>query len=132
MTMRFFGSSKNILLIVICGHALLTSSNSVADEIRVYSGGAPQQILRALTPEFEAATGHKVTFTFALVTAIQQKLNIDANGTDRGRAFLGVPTKTGPFPNSRSVYASNETTQFAIGEGHTPTITVDLSSNPTP
>lgn len=45
-----------------------------ADEIRVFSGGAPQQVLQALAPAFERSTGHKVAFTFALVTAIQQKL----------------------------------------------------------
>ncbi len=45
-----------------------------ADEIRVFSGGAPQHVLQTLAPEFEKVTGHKLTFTFALVTAIQQKL----------------------------------------------------------
>jgi molybdate transport system substrate-binding protein len=53
---------------------LLNPSQSIADEIRVFSGGAPQAILRSVAPEFEATTGHKVIFTFALVTAIQQKL----------------------------------------------------------
>ena len=48
-----------------------------ADEIRVFAGGAPQQALRALAPGFEQASGHRIGFTFALVTAIEQKL---ANG----------------------------------------------------
>ena len=47
-----------------------------ADEIRVFSGGAPQHVLQSLAPEFEKATGHKLDFTFALVTAIQQKLAV--------------------------------------------------------
>lgn len=45
-----------------------------ADSIRVFSGGAPQHVLQSLAPEFEKATGNRVSFTFALVTAIQQKL----------------------------------------------------------
>ncbi len=50
------------------------ASDLSADEIRVFSGGAPQHVLQTLAPEFEMATGQKVSFTFALVTAIQQKL----------------------------------------------------------
>jgi molybdate transport system substrate-binding protein len=45
-----------------------------AAEIRVFSGGAPQPVLRVLTPEFEAASGHKVAFTFQIVSQIQQRL----------------------------------------------------------
>ena len=45
-----------------------------AADIRVFSGGAPQAVLRGLAPEFEQATGHRITFTFALVTEIRQKL----------------------------------------------------------
>jgi len=40
----------------------------------VFSGGAPQHVLQTLAPEFERATGHKLSFTFALVTTIQKKL----------------------------------------------------------
>ena len=45
-----------------------------AAELRVYSGGAPQETLKLLAPEFEKATGHRVAFTFAVVGAIQQRL----------------------------------------------------------
>jgi molybdate transport system substrate-binding protein len=45
-----------------------------AAEIRVYSGGAPEAVLRALAPDFEAQSGHRIIFTFALVTDIQRKL----------------------------------------------------------
>jgi molybdate transport system substrate-binding protein len=48
--------------------------SATAADIRVYSGGAPQAVLRALAPDFEAETGHRVIFTFALVTDIQRKL----------------------------------------------------------
>jgi molybdate transport system substrate-binding protein len=45
-----------------------------ASEIRVYSGGAPQRVLRTLTPAFETATGHKVVLTFQIVGEIQDRL----------------------------------------------------------
>ena len=45
-----------------------------AAELRVYSGGAPQETLKLLAPEFEKATKHAVAFTFAVVGAIQQRL----------------------------------------------------------
>jgi len=45
-----------------------------ATELRVYSGGAPQETLKLLAPEFEKTTGHRVAFTFAVVGAIQQRL----------------------------------------------------------
>lgn len=51
-----------------------TANLAVAADIRVYSGGAPQLALRAMAPDFEKATGHRLQFTFALVTEIQQKL----------------------------------------------------------
>ena len=67
---------------------LLNAAPSVADDIRVFSGGAPQRVLRAITPEFEAATGHKVIFTFALVTAIQERL---AAGEKADVILLPIP-----------------------------------------
>ncbi|MGZ3321725.1 MAG: molybdate ABC transporter substrate-binding protein [Xanthobacteraceae bacterium] len=48
-----------------------------ATELRVYSGGAPQETLKLLAPEFEKATGHRVAFTFAVVGAIRQRLEAD-------------------------------------------------------
>jgi molybdate transport system substrate-binding protein len=59
-----------------------------AADIRVYSGGAPALALRGMAPEFEAATGHKMQFTFALVTDIQQKL---AAGEKADLILLPVP-----------------------------------------
>ena len=54
--------------------ALLGSSAGWSAELRVMSGGAPQEVVAALTPEFENQTGHKVTFTFAVITALQERL----------------------------------------------------------
>ena len=45
-----------------------------AAELHVYSGGAPQETLKLLAPEFEKATNRSVAFTFAVVGAIQQRL----------------------------------------------------------
>lgn len=51
----------------------LTGEATAAD-IRVFSGGAPREVLLQLAPEFERATGHRVEFTFRIVSEIQQKL----------------------------------------------------------
>ncbi len=66
-----------VALQVIIGPLLaliLLSGEATAADIRVFSGGAPQDALRHLAPEFERATGHRVEFTFQLVTEIQRKL----------------------------------------------------------
>jgi molybdate transport system substrate-binding protein len=54
--------------------SLTSPIQAFADDIRLFSGGAPQRVLRELTPEFERTTGHRLVPTFALVTVIQQKL----------------------------------------------------------
>ena len=66
---------------------LLTGEATSAD-IRVFSGGGPQDALRHLAPEFERATGHRVEFTFRLVTEIQRKL---AAGKKADVILLPVP-----------------------------------------
>lgn len=45
-----------------------------ADNVRVFSGGAPQATLEALAPDFEKRTGHRLVFTFAHVSVIQKRL----------------------------------------------------------
>jgi len=59
-----------------------------AADIRVLSGGAPQEALRGLAPEFEQATGDHVEFTFQLVTEVQRRL---AAGEKADLIFLPVP-----------------------------------------
>ncbi len=56
--------------------------------IRVFSGAAPQHVLREIVPEFERATGHRVEFTFRLIAEIQQKL---AAGEKADLIMLPVP-----------------------------------------
>jgi molybdate transport system substrate-binding protein len=45
-----------------------------AAELRIYSGGAPQETLKLIAPAFEQQSGHRVQFTYAVVGAIQQRL----------------------------------------------------------
>ncbi|HZP79011.1 MAG TPA: substrate-binding domain-containing protein [Pseudolabrys sp.] len=56
--------------------------------IRVLSGGAPQEVLAVLTPDFEKNTGNSFTFTFAVITALRERL---AAGEDADLALLPVP-----------------------------------------
>lgn len=43
-------------------------------KIRVMSGGAPKEVFALLTPQFEKQTGHKVHFTYAVITELRKKL----------------------------------------------------------
>lgn len=45
--------------------------------LRIFSGGAPQQVLRALMPGIEKSIGCNVDFTFALVSEITRRLAAD-------------------------------------------------------
>lgn len=51
----------------------MTASASGAD-LRVYSGGAPQDTLKLIAPLYEQQTDNKLQFTYAVVGAIQQRL----------------------------------------------------------
>lgn len=46
----------------------------MAADIHVLTGGAPKEVLIELTPVFEKQTGHKLHFTYIVITAIQQRL----------------------------------------------------------
>jgi molybdate transport system substrate-binding protein len=46
----------------------------ISAEIHIMSGGAPKEVFALLTPEFERQTGNKVRFTYAVITALQEKL----------------------------------------------------------
>jgi molybdate transport system substrate-binding protein len=60
-------------LLAACALGIL-GSTSLAADIHVMSGGAPKEVLAVLTPQFEQQTGHKVRFTYVVISAIQQKL----------------------------------------------------------
>jgi molybdate transport system substrate-binding protein len=62
----------------LCLLAALASSigsAALAADIHVMSGGAPKEVLAVLTPQFEKQTGHKVQFTYIVISAMQQKLS---------------------------------------------------------
>src|SRR5579859_7452576 len=42
--------------------------------LRIFSGGAPQDIFKQLTPQFERESGHKVEFVFAVMSALRDKV----------------------------------------------------------
>jgi molybdate transport system substrate-binding protein len=42
--------------------------------INILSGGAPKEVFLKLTPEFERQSGHKVDFTFAVLSALRDQL----------------------------------------------------------
>jgi molybdate transport system substrate-binding protein len=67
---------------------LLGSVHGQAADLHVMTGGAPQEALAVLTPAFENRTGHKVTYTVAVVTALQEKL---ARGERADVVLMPVP-----------------------------------------
>jgi molybdate transport system substrate-binding protein len=75
-------------------------------EIKVLSGGAPKEALIELTPEFERRSGHRVSYTYAVISEIQKKL---AAGENPDMVFMPVPAidalvKSGTLrPNARGV-----------------------------
>src|SRR3954453_14839721 len=68
--------------------SLLWSTRGWSADLRVMSGGAPQEVLAALTPEFENRTGHKATFSFAVITTLEQRL---ASGERTNVVLMPVP-----------------------------------------
>ena len=61
-------------VLAAAGLSIVSGSTVLAADIRVMSGGAPKEVLAVLTPEFEKQTGHKVHFTYIVISAIQQQL----------------------------------------------------------
>jgi molybdate transport system substrate-binding protein len=100
---------------------LLTGEATSAD-IRVFSGGGPQDALRHLAPEFERATGHHVEFTFQLVTEIQRKL---AAGEKADVIVLPVPliaatAKTVPLRTEGRIVLARVGIAVIVRQGTTP------------
>ena len=73
------------------GLITMQTSSAAASEIRVYSGGAPQETLEMLKASFEKKTGHRLIFTFAHVSIIQKKL---AAGEKADVLLLPTPLMT--------------------------------------
>ena len=66
----------------------LSGSSALGADIRVMSGGAPQEVLTALIPEFEKNTGYKVHVTYIVIAQIQQRL---AAGEKPDLVLMPVP-----------------------------------------
>lgn len=61
-----------VVLVALC--ALLASHAARADEIKLLASGAMHEIGNELLPQFEKATGHKVTVNWAGTASIKQKI----------------------------------------------------------
>lgn len=75
-------------LMAALGALHISGSTALAADIHVMSGGAPKEVLAVLTPEFEKQTGHKVHFTYIVISAMQQKL---AAGEKPDMVLMPVP-----------------------------------------
>jgi molybdate transport system substrate-binding protein len=60
--------------------------------IRVMSGGAPKEVFALLTPKFEQQTGSEVKFTYAVITALRERL---AAGEKADVLVMPVPVLDG-------------------------------------
>jgi molybdate transport system substrate-binding protein len=88
--------------------SIITATSCFAGDIRVFSGGAPKEALLTLTPAFEKLSGHKVHFTFLVISAIRQKL---AAGEKPDMVIMPVPNldtliKAGTLRPERQVLGS--------------------------
>jgi molybdate transport system substrate-binding protein len=91
----------------------------VAADIHVMSGGAPKEVLSVLTPEFEKQTGHKVRFTYAVITAIREKL---AAGEKPDMVLMPVPAiealvKAGTFRDDARATLGTVSVGLVVREG---------------
>ena len=77
-------------------------------EIAVYSGGAPKEALLVLTPGFEEQTGHRVKYTYIVISEMQKRL---AAGETPDMVLMPVPAldaliKAGTLTAPRAVLGS--------------------------
>ena len=71
---------------------MVSSMSASASEIRVFSGGAPQEVFAALVPKFEQQTGHKVSFVYEVITALRERI---AKGETADVLVMPVPVLDG-------------------------------------
>jgi molybdate transport system substrate-binding protein len=79
--------------------------------IRVMSGGAPKEVFALLTPKFEQQTGSEVKFTYAVITALREKL---AAGEKADVLVMPVPVLDG-LANDGKVRADARATFGIVG-----------------
>src|SRR3954462_4947178 len=76
------------VLCLLAALSTMSGSSAVAADIRVMTRGAPQEVRAVLTPRFEQQPGHKVHFTYIVISAMQQKL---AAGEKPDMVLMPVP-----------------------------------------
>src|ERR1700687_2404460 len=101
------GLSGLVLLSAVMGMSMSAS----ASEIHVMSGGAPKEVFALLTPKFEQQTGHKVKFTYAVITALREKL---AAGEKADVLIMPVPVLDG-FAKDGKLLADSRATFGIVG-----------------
>jgi molybdate transport system substrate-binding protein len=79
--------------------------------ILVMSGGAPKEVFALLTPKFERQTGNEVEFTYAVITALREKL---AAGEKADVLVMPVPVLDGLAKDGK-VRADSRTTFGIVG-----------------
>src|SRR5262249_35286355 len=84
-----------------------------ANAIHVMSGGAPKEVFALLTPRFERQTGHQVKFTYAVITALREKL---AAGDEADVLVLPAPVLDG-LARDGKVRADGRATFGIVGLG---------------
>jgi molybdate transport system substrate-binding protein len=62
-------------LLAAFGALTMSGSTALGADIHVMTGGAPKEVLGVLTPQFERETGHRLHFTYIVISAMQQKLS---------------------------------------------------------
>jgi molybdate transport system substrate-binding protein len=80
---------RNAYMVLLSLAVSIVTTACLADDIRVFSGGAPRAALSALAPEFEKQTGHKVQFTFLVDSVIRERL---AAGESPDMVIVPAPT----------------------------------------
>jgi molybdate transport system substrate-binding protein len=72
--MRAFVAALALMTVSASAFGALSAAPVSAADLRVYSGGAPQDTLKLLVPDFERMTGHRAALTFAVVGDIRERL----------------------------------------------------------
>lgn len=102
---------KGLSGLVAFSAAMGISMSVSATEIHVMSGGAPQEVFALLTPKFEQQTGNKVKFTYAVITALREKL---AAGEKADVLVMPVPLLDG-FAKDGKLRADSRATFGIVG-----------------
>lgn len=102
---------KGLSGLVAFSAAMGISMSVSATEIHVMSGGAPKEVFALLTPKFEQQTGNKVKFTYAVITALREKLAV---GEKADVLVMPVPLLDG-FAKDGKLRADSRATFGSVG-----------------